>query len=215
MGSGRSSQSSEPGYLSRDFFARPALEVAPELLGCVFAHESEYGTVAVRLTEVEAYAGVAEDAASHAFRGRTKRNEVLFGDPGVLYVYFTYGMHWCANVVCQPLGDASAVLLRAGEIVEGIELARSRRSTSRRDTDLASGPARLTRALGIDGNHNGIDVLDPRAPIRLIDRDLVVAVTSGPRVGITGASVDWPWRFWVAGDATVSRWRPGKQRASR
>ncbi len=201
--------------MRRDFFARPSLEVAPELLGCVLTHESEFGAVAIRITEVEAYAGVGEDAASHTFRGRTKRNQVMFGDPGVLYVYFTYGMHWCANIVCQPPGRPSAVLLRAGEIVEGIELARDRRPTSRRDSDLASGPARLTRALAVDGGHNGIDVLDPEGPFRLVERDQAATVSVGPRVGITGESEDWPWRFWVADDATVSRWRPGKQRASR
>ena len=215
MGRRRSTQPGEDRYLSRDFFARPAHEVAPELLGCVLAHESELGTVALRITEVEAYAGVDEDAASHTFRGRTKRNEVMFGEPGVLYVYFTYGMHWCANIVCQPSGRSSAVLLRAGEIVEGLELARSRRHTSRRDWDLASGPARLTRALAIDGGHNRIDVFDPAGSLRLTGRDQAANVNVGPRVGITGESADWPWRFWVAGDATVSRWRPGKQRASR
>ena len=107
--------------LSRDFFARPALEVAPDLLGFLLTHTSRQGTVTVRLTEVEAYAG-QDDPGSHAFRGPTPRTQVMFGPPGHLYVYFTYGMHWCMNLVCGPTGAASAVLLRAGEVVVGEQL---------------------------------------------------------------------------------------------
>ncbi|MBV9383604.1 MAG: DNA-3-methyladenine glycosylase, partial [Streptosporangiaceae bacterium] len=131
--------------IAREFFGRPSPEVAPELLGCVLEHETPAGLVAVRLTEVEAYAGEA-DPASHAYRGRTRRNAVMFGPPGHAYVYFTYGMHFCVNLVCMPAGTASAVLLRAGEVVAGEELARARRgaaASSPSSRDLARGPARL------------------------------------------------------------------------
>jgi DNA-3-methyladenine glycosylase len=116
--------------LPREFFAAPALEVAPRLLGCVLEHETGEGLVAVALTEVEAYEGLA-DPASHAYRGRTGRNAVMFGEPGHAYVYFTYGMHFCVNLVCRPEGTASAVLLRAGRVIDGIPLAAARRAAGR------------------------------------------------------------------------------------
>src|SRR3954452_17851946 len=136
--------------------SRPSLEVAPELLGAVLRQSTDEVVVAVRLTEVEAYAG-ADDPGSHGYRGMTARNEVMFGPAGRLYVYFTYGMHHCCNVVVGTPGTASAVLLRAGEVVEGLELARSRRVRSS-DRDLARGPARLCQALAIDRSHNGADL---------------------------------------------------------
>jgi DNA-3-methyladenine glycosylase len=123
--------------LPREFFARPSVVVAPDLLGCVIMHETSEGPVAVELTEVEAYAGEA-DPASHAFRGRTARNAVMFGPPGHVYVYFTYGMHFCMNLVCRQEVGASAVLLRAGRVIEGVPLARARRSGAARPAD-ASG----------------------------------------------------------------------------
>ncbi|HEX6449086.1 MAG TPA: DNA-3-methyladenine glycosylase [Trebonia sp.] len=172
--------------LPRDFFARPAVEVAPDLLDCVFTHETAAGLVAVRLTEVEAYAGQT-DPASHAYRGQTARNAVMFGPPGHAYVYFTYGMHFCVNLVCMPPGTPFAVLLRAGEVIAGEELAWSRRygapadvardavgSSSRgavRATrDLARGPARLCQALGIDRSLDGADVCDPGSPLQILPR---------------------------------------------
>jgi DNA-3-methyladenine glycosylase len=178
----------------------PPDEVAPALLGAVLRH----GPVAVRLTEVEAYDGV-DDPASHAARGRTPRNAVMFGPPGRLYVYFSYGMHWAANLVCRAEGQAAGVLLRAGEVVDGLELARSRRGRAT-DRDLARGPGRLTQALAIDSGQLGRDVFDggdltltpgvgPEPPIEC-----------GPRVGVSLAA-DRPWRFWVAGDAYVSDYR--------
>ena len=141
----------------RALLSGPVLEVAPRLLGAELRHASDVGTVALRLTEVEAYDG-ANDAGSHAYRGRTPRNAVMFGPPGHLYCYFTYGMHVCCNVVTGPEGAASAVLLRAGEVVDGLELARSRRPGAS-DRDLARGPARLCKALGIDLSDNGNDLV--------------------------------------------------------
>jgi DNA-3-methyladenine glycosylase len=200
-----------PGVLARSFFDRPALEVAPALLGCVLAHQTPDGLVAVALTEVEAYAG-AMDPASHAYRGRTRRNAVMFGPPGHAYVYFTYGMHFCVNLVCLPSGTAEAVLLRAGAVVAGIPLARRRRVTARAEAGLARGPALLCQALAIDRAEDGADVCDPASPLRILgarpDRSPGPGgVRTGPRVGVrTGADV--PWRFWADGDPTVSVYRP-------
>jgi DNA-3-methyladenine glycosylase len=186
----------------------PVSAVAPTLLGCVLRANG----VAVRLTEVEAYAGES-DPGSHAFRGRTPRTEVMFGPPGRAYVYFTYGMHWCMNVVCGPDGVASAVLLRAGEVIEGLDLARARRPRST-DRDLARGPARLTQALGIDGSYGGVDLLDPSSPVRLTaDRPVDAgAVRNGPRVGVGGDGAATPWRYWIDAEPTVSVYRPAVPR---
>lgn len=186
-----------------------ALTAAPHLLGAVLVHASAQGKVAVRITEVEAYSGDGSDPAAHTHRGPTPRNEVMFGPAGALYVYFSYGMHWCANVVCAPPGDGEAVLLRAGQVVHGIDLARDRRAAPRRDVDLARGPARLTQALGITGADNGALLLDPRSTVSLsMDHTLSpgAPVESGPRVGITKATA-LPWRFWLAGEPSVSRGR--------
>jgi len=191
------------------------LEAARVLLGSVFEVDDPQGTVAVRLSEVEAYAGGA-DPASHAFRGRTRRNAVMFGPAGHLYVYFVYGMHWCCNVVCGPNGEASAVLLRAGRVVSGLDLARARRPGARTDAELARGPARLATALGIDRTAGGADLLDPTSPIRLRAGAPVPAeaVCAGPRVGVAAAG-DVLWRLWVDGEETVSAYRPGVRRARR
>jgi DNA-3-methyladenine glycosylase len=184
------------------------LEGKPEvaaagLLGC----HIEANGVTVRLTEVEAYGGVGEDPPSHAYRGRTPRNEVMFGGPGHLYVYFTYGMHWCANIVTGRPGEASAVLLRAGEVTAGSALALSRRGPVR-DRDLARGPARLASALGIDGSANAVNLLDPASPIRLLPGTAAdpARVRHGPRVGVS-TGPDTPWRFWLDGEPTVSPYR--------
>jgi DNA-3-methyladenine glycosylase len=181
----------------------PVVPAARGLLGCRL---SAHG-VTIRITEVEAYGGGA-DPASHAYRGRTARNAVMFGPAGHAYVYFTYGMHWCMNVVTGVEGEASAVLIRAGEVVDGLPLARARRPAARRDVDLARGPARLCVALGLDGSANGVYLLGD-GPVRLTPRVepvLAEAIMAGPRVGVTGAP-DWPWRFWLAGDPTVSQYR--------
>jgi DNA-3-methyladenine glycosylase len=317
----------------REFFDRPADQVAPGLLGWVLEHETADGLVAVELTEVEAYLG-AIDPASHSYRGRTARNGVMFGPPGYAYVYFTYGMHFCVNVTCQPPGTATAVLLRAGRIVAGEQLARRRRAARRpppvpapdpalsqgsvlagnvlagdaaklpsgqvsdlpsRDVpriptnpldglpsgnssrasaggpshfpadrppdaaadqasdqaaaaaalafrDLARGPARLCVALAIDRTQDGLDLFDPASPLRLrppvaahpgaavnpgttphpgtaahpgttaVPGTAAPEISTGPRVGITLAA-EVPWRFWLAGDPTVSPYRPGKRRS--
>ncbi|GAA2990357.1 DNA-3-methyladenine glycosylase [Streptomyces fulvorobeus] len=195
--------------LTRDFFDRSVLEVAPDLLGRTLVRTTEAGPVEVRLTEVEAYAGEI-DPGSHAFRGRTQRNHAMFGPPGHAYVYFTYGMWHCLNLVCGPEGRASGVLLRAGAIEAGAEWARERRLTARNDNELAKGPARLATALGIDRTLNGEDVVaGPSGPLSVLHgtplpRD---QVRSGPRTGVGGDGAHQPWRFWIDGDPTVSPYR--------
>ncbi len=191
----------------REFFAASALEVGPRLLGAVLTHETAEGVVALRITEVEAYVGDGVDPGSHAFRGRTRRNGVMYGPPGHLYTYFTYGMHVCANVVCSPDGIASAVLLRGGEVVEGEDLARERRGPSVPVRDLARGPARLVVAMGISLDDGGADLLEPPFGLQLAEHP--VAAASGPRTGVSGAGggLEFPWRYWIAGDPTVSPYR--------
>lgn len=185
------------------FLSGPATEVAPRLLGAVL-HGRD---ASLRITEVEAYLG-AQDPGSHAYRGMTRRNAIMFGPPGFLYVYFTYGMHVCANIVCGTEGEPTAVLLRAGEVVVGVDAARGRRVTSRSDTDLARGPARLCVALGITLGDDGADLA--AGPLRLESaRHPAAAVANGPRTGVSGAggSDDYPWRFWLPGDPTVSPYK--------
>ncbi len=182
----------------------PVEDVAPLLLGAVLHHDG----VAVRLTEVEAYDG-PDDPASHAYRGRTPRTEVMFGPPGRLYVYFSYGMHWCANVVTGPDDRASAVLLRAGEVVDGIEAARSRRGAVADDVRLARGPANLARCLGLNRACNGLDL----AGLLVLPDSPTSAVSTGPRVGVSHAA-DVHWRFWCSGDPTVSAYRRSPRAAS-
>jgi DNA-3-methyladenine glycosylase len=205
--------------IPRDFFARFSVPVAPELLGCVIEHETEDGLVAVELTEVEAYAG-ASDPASHAYRGKTARNAVMFGPPGHAYVYFTYGMYFCVNLVCLGNGSASAVLLRAGRVIAGEDLARDRRTKRTKGTaaisfrDLARGPGRLCLALDIDRSLDGADVCVADSPLRMrwpdastTARSAGKKVASGPRVGVSVAA-EVPWRFWLDGEPTVSVYRP-------
>ena len=187
----------------------PVLDVAPALLGARLVA----GDVTVRLTEVEAYAGET-DPGSHAFRGRTPRTAVMFGPAGRAYVYFTYGMHWCINVVTGIENVASAVLLRAGEVVDGLDAARERRPGVK-DRELCRGPARLTRALGITGEQDGVDLLAASSAVRLlppVSSAASAAVRTGPRVGVGGAGADFPWRFWLDGEPTVSVYRPAVRR---
>jgi DNA-3-methyladenine glycosylase len=197
---------SPDGTALATLLAVPAPEAALVLLGCTLSHRAPEGTVTVRLTEVEAYAG-EDDPASHAWRGPTRRTAVMFGPAGHLYVYFSYGMHFCGNVVVGTDGHAAAVLLRAGEVVEGEDLAQRRRGPAVEPTALGRGPANLMQALGVDRSHDGAPLLrhgelvlahgDPVDPSR---------VRTGPRVGVSRAA-DVPWRFWLAGEPSVSAYR--------
>ncbi len=198
-------------------FSADAVEIAPTLLGGLLT----VGEVTLRLTEVEAYRGEV-DPGSHAFRGQTKRNATMFGPPGHLYAYFTYGMHVCANIVCSPEGVASAVLLRAGDIVEGLEVARARRGSTVPHRDLARGPARLAVALGIALADDGALIQlsgQVRADTRFAfaDRSGAVPVSSGPRTGVSGpgGGDEYPWRFFIPGDPTVSQYRASVTRRGR
>ncbi len=202
--------------LARSFFARDVLVVAPDLLGATFTH----GGVTLRLTEVEAYAGERGDPGSHAYRGPTPRTAVMFGPAGHLYVYFTYGMHHCVNIVTGREGFASAVLLRAGEVVGGHDVAAARRPGVR-ERDWARGPARLAVTMGLSRPENGLDACARgsaasfRAPAEAPQRALI---RSGPRVGVSGPGGDgtaYPWRFWLEGESTVSPYRPGVIRQRR
>lgn len=193
-------------------FARKNLEVdvlqaARLLLGCLLVADRPGGPVVVRLVELEAYRG-SDDPAAHSYRGRTARNAVMFGPPGHLYVYFVYGMHFCANISCLPDGQPGAVLLRAAEVLSDLDTARQHRPTARSDAELARGPARLATLLGLRREHNGLDLTDPASPVRLLSGDPVPAeqVCTGPRVGVAAAH-DRPWRFWVRGSTAVSAYR--------
>jgi DNA-3-methyladenine glycosylase len=185
--------------LARRFYDRSSVEVAPDLLNKVLVA----GRCRGRIVEVEAYAGPL-DPASHAYRGLTARNATMFGPPGHLYVYFTYGMHFCANAVTGRPEDGQAVLLRALAPVAGLDVMRSRRPAARRDTDLASGPAKLCQAMGIIGADDGVDLV--RGRIRIVDDGVPPPAEPGVslRIGITKAA-DRPWRWFVPGDPNVSR----------
>lgn len=198
-----------------DLLNNSAVDVAPLLLGAILSHETAEGFVAVRITEVEAYLG-EQDPGSHAFRGLTPRTTVMFGPPGHLYTYFSYGMHVCSNVVCSPEGEASAVLIRAGEVVEGVDLAQFRRTSSKKPADLASGPARLCQALAISLSDNASNLVTGMIRLELPSSQ-VDQIASGPRTGVSGAggSEVYPWRFWVAGDPTVSLYRKGTPRKTK
>lgn len=185
--------------LPQRFYARDPLDVAPDLLNKLIALDRRVG----RIVEVEAYRG-ADDPASHAYRGPTPRNEVMFGPAGRLYVYRSYGIHWCANVVCGTDGVAGAVLLRAVEPVRGLPAMRADRPKAKRDADLGAGPGKLCAALGIAGDHDGVDLR--KGPVRILD-DGVAAPNQpaqGVRIGISRA-VDHPWRFGVADSPALSR----------
>jgi DNA-3-methyladenine glycosylase len=191
--------------LERSFLRRDPRDVAPELLGKVLVREDGEGAARVgRIVEVEAYCGVA-DPGSHAFRGMTPRNRTMFGPPGGLYVYFTYGMHWCANVVCGDEGEGVAVLLRALAPLAGVEAMFAARPRARRERDLCSGPAKLCQALGLDGSFDGADLVTA-------DRGVWVGDDGTPpprrpvqttRIGLS-AGAEHPWRWCVPGDPHVS-----------
>ncbi|WP_314458052.1 DNA-3-methyladenine glycosylase [uncultured Actinomyces sp.] len=202
--------------------SRDSLEVAPALLGAVISVAGSQGRVAIRLTEVEAYRG-EEDPGSHAFRGRTARNASMFEAGGCVYVYFTYGMHHCLNIVTGPAGISRAVLLRGGEVVDGIALARERRPAARTDRDLARGPARLCSALGLDRSDDGAWLGGPGSRISLTLPEAwqvpdAERIRRGPRTGVAGPGGDgeaFPWRFWLHDEPTVSPYRPAAPRRRR
>lgn len=218
--------------MSREFFHPHALEVAPQLLGAVLTVESDLGPVSIRVTEVEAYHGVGVpgvyDGGSHARSRKTERNASMFGPPGHIYVYLSYGVHYAVNMVCSPEGVASGVLIRSGEVIEGVEIAQQRRFMKRGGvsvpvegpssdlvlphSSLARGPGNLATALGITrAEHDGLDLFAHPLKFDLSDEP-VQHQLSGPRVGVSGEAGGhgYPWRFWVAHDPTVSRYRPGK-----
>ncbi|GAB3275115.1 DNA-3-methyladenine glycosylase [Microbacterium lacusdiani] len=210
---------------ARDDLAGLPSEVAPRLLGGILETTLPDGVVAVRITEVEAYHGLGSgevhDPGSHARMGPTARNATMWGEAGHLYVYLSHGIHSCVNVVCGPVGQGDGVLLRAGEIVRGTEVARARREArgvARTDRDLARGPGRLGDAIGLrHPAHDGIDAItgEPRAGavarLHLLEEPLA-GVATGPRVGVAGiaGTAAYPWRFWIPGDPTVSPFRPGR-----
>lgn len=188
--------------LPRDFYTRDPRVVAPALLGKVLlAADGRAG----RIVETEAYCG-AEDPAAHTYSGPTPRNATMFGPPGHLYVYFSYGMHWCANTVCGGIGEGWGVLLRALEPLKGIERMRQSRPSAVRDTQLCSGPARLAQALGITGANDGADLVLGDQGYRIVDDGLALQedIIAGPRIGISRA-VEQPWRWHLAGNRHVSR----------
>jgi DNA-3-methyladenine glycosylase len=190
------------------WMAAPASEVADTAVALLGWRLRGNG-VTIRLTEVEAYSG-SQDPASHAHRGRTKRNGVMFGPAGFAYVYFVFGMHWCVNVTAGDDGEAAAVLLRAGEVVAGLDVARDRRNHPRLDSDLARGPARLATSLGVDGTATRTNIVDGSGPMQLLPPLLPVEpslVRSGPRVGVAAAA-ELPHRFWIAAEPSVSVYRP-------
>ena len=195
--------------LPRDFYRRHPALVAPELLNKILLRDDGR---AARIVEVEAYAG-SEDPAAHSFRGMTARNATMFGEPGHLYVYFTYGMHWGSNAVCGDVGQGMGVLLRAAEPLHGLDAMRQLRPAARRDRDLASGPGKLSQAFGITGALDGADLVTADNGIAIVSdgtpppRDPAV----GPRIGISRA-VEFPWRWHVPGSSHVSVRAPASGR---
>ena len=197
----------------RSELAVDVLPAARRLLGCTLLADTDDGPIGVRIVEVEAYRG-ADDPGSHCYRGRTPRNAVMWGAAGHLYVYFVYGMHFCANVTALTDGTAGAVLLRAGELVTDPGPAHARRPTARgRDAELARGPARLCKLLGLAREHNAVDLLDPAAPVRLEAGEPVpdASIRSGPRVGVAAGQTR-PWRFWLEGSHAVTPYKAGRAR---
>ena len=189
-----------PGpILPRTFYNRPVVDVARDLLGKILVHGATGGII----VETEAYLGL-KDAASHAYRGISERNKVMFGAPGHAYVYFIYGMYECVNVVCEPKGEAGAALIRAVEPLMGVDLMRTRRPGAKHLRDIANGPGKLTIAMGITRALNGADLT--KGPLLLRDQrgGSPFEIAVGPRIGITKCA-DWPLRFTIKGNEFVSR----------
>ncbi|MDO8144722.1 DNA-3-methyladenine glycosylase [Isoptericola sp. 178] len=197
------------------WYARSVHDVARDLLGAYLVRRHPDGDVTLRITEVEAYGG-ADDPASHAFRGPTARNRSMFGRPGRLYVYRHLGLHHCVNIVCGPVGEAAAVLVRAGEVVEGQPLAQGRREAAGRcdsARQIARGPARLAVAMALDLQDDARDVTEPSGTVvvQLPVDPLPRTVATGPRVGVSGEGADparFGWRSWLVDEPTVSAYRP-------
>ncbi len=189
----------DSAVLDRDFYSRPAIEVARDCLGKILVH----GRTAGRIVEVEAYLGV-DDRAAHAWRGVTDRTRVIFGEPGHAYVYFIYGMYECLNFVAEPAGQAGCVLIRALEPIAGIATMRRRRPSAKRVEDLANGPGKLTLAMGITRKLNGADLTASALQVRRPPNEPAIKVLTTPRIGITHCA-DWPLRFVIAGNRFVSR----------
>jgi DNA-3-methyladenine glycosylase len=202
---------SERSIVPREFYARDPRRVARELLNKVLVH----GNRAVRLVEVEAYLGAA-DPGAHSYRGKTARNATMFGPPGHLYVYFTYGMHWCANAVCAEEEVGEAVLLRAGAPLAGLDEMRAARPRARRDRDLCSGPAKLCQALGLDRGFDGADLVSGDRSVVILDDGVPPPrrAANSTRIGLT-AGAEHPWRWYVPGDPNVSRARIGTRAPGR
>lgn len=189
----------ESKVLDRDFYARPAVEVARDCLGKILVH----GSAAGRIVETEAYLGT-DDRAAHAWRGITDRTRVLFGPAGHAYVYFIYGMYECLNFVAEEEGKAGCVLIRALEPLAGIDIMRRRRPAAKRPEDLASGPGKLTLALGITRKQNGADLTRSTLHVRRERVESPFEIKATPRIGITHCA-DWPLRFVVSGNPFLSR----------
>jgi DNA-3-methyladenine glycosylase len=190
--------------LPRKFYARDPRVVAPQLLNKILVRNDGR---AGRIVEVEAYCG-AEDPAAHSFRGQTARNATMFGAAGHLYVYFTYGMHWCANAVCGEVGEGVGVLMRAIEPLTGVERMRVARPGAKRDREIGSGPARLAQAFGITGDYDGADLVAGDRGIMIMSDGMAppADAVAGPRIGISQA-IDHPWRWHVPANPHVSRHR--------
>jgi DNA-3-methyladenine glycosylase len=201
----KSSPASWGRILPRSFYARSAEQVARELLGAILVHRVNGVTLAGKIVETEAYLGL-EDLAAHASRGLTDRTRVLFGPPGHAYVYLIYGMYECLNLVAEPVGSAGCVLIRALEPVAGIASMQRRRPAAKRLEDLASGPGKLTLAMGITRRHNGLDVTCGALVVRRPAQPEPIEIAVSPRIGITRCA-DWPLRFHVAGSPFVSAQR--------
>jgi len=197
----------------RRLLAAHASDAAPLLLNSVITSRVDGQTVAIRVTEVEAYGGVGEDPGSHAFRRLTPRNATMFGRAGLAYVYFTYGMHWCLCVVTGEDDQANAVLIRAGEVIRGIDVARMRRPSAGSDRDLARGPARLTVALGVTGDLDAVDMTSPRSPLRIVlPKAPGASHAISARTGVGGPGAPTPWRFYLEDEPSVSPYRPAARR---
>lgn len=189
-------------FKDRDFFKVPAAELAPQLLGKILVHRTDDGVTSGMIVETEAYEG-GHDLASHAARGETPRSKIMFGESGVSYVYFTYGMHYCFNVVCDKAGTPGAVLIRALQPIDGIDLMKKRRQKHEL-TDLCSGPAKLCEAMGISLHENGENLFGKKLYFEIGENIARKKIASGPRIGIR-KSIELPWRFWLKDNPHVSR----------